>query len=387
MTRRKRFIFFCLSVAVAGMGFAWLGDDAGDGVAYRTEIVTRGDITAVVTGTGALNPVHLVEVGTQVSGKVSKLYVKVNDQVKAGQVLAEIDPALLLAQIKQDRTSLETARAAYEQAKRDLERVRILLAKDYVAKVDLERAQQAVLSTKNNYESAQTAIERDEVNLSYATITSPIAGVVIARDVTEGQTLQATFQAPTMFKIAGNLAEMQIEVGLSEADIGKVKVGMQATFTVNAFPDKAFSGTVQSVNLSPITQQSVMASAVMYGVTVSVDNEERLLLPGMTAYVSVTLSQQKDVLRVPAAALRFTPPPQQVSGLRRLFNPAASKPAPMSAPGDRNLKILYVLRAGTAVPLPVAVGATDESYVAVAGKGIEEGDLVITGMLRPARGR
>lgn len=387
MTRRQNLIVLCLSLAVAGIGFAWLRDDARDGVAYRTEIVTRGDITEVVTATGTLNPVHLVEVGTQVSGKVKKLHVKVNDQIMAGQILAEIDPALLLAQIKQDRAALETARAAYEQAKRDLERVRILLAKDYVAKVDLERAQQTVLFAKNNYESAQATIERGEVNLSYATITSPIDGVVIARDVTEGQTLQAMFHAPTMFKIAGNLAEMQIDFGLSEADIGKVKVGMQATFTVNAFPDKVFSGTVQSVNLSPITQQTVMASAVIYGVTVSVDNEERLLLAGMTAYVSVILSEQKDVLRVPAAALRFIPPVQQVSGLRRLFNPAASKLASSAAQGDSNIKTLYVLRSGTAVPLHVSVGANDGSYVAVSGKGIEEGDLVITGIQRPARGR
>ncbi len=377
----KRLLVLFVIVTLIAMSWHLPGDSGGSQPAYRTDKITRGDIKEVVTATGTLNPVQLVTVGTQVSGQVNKLYVKVNDHVKMGQLLAEIDPALLLAQIKQDRSSLETAKVGYEQAERDLNRTRMLLEKDYVAKVDLEHAQQAELQAKNSYDSAKTVIERDEVNLNYAKIVSPIDGIVISQEVTEGQTLQASFQAPTMFKIAGDLTKMKIEVNFSEADIGKVKVNLPATFNINAFPDRVFTGMVQSVNLNPTNQQG----SVTYGVTVTVDNQDQVLLPGMTAYVSVTLAEKKGVLRVLATALRFVPPPEPVSELQRMLRMFTGMKPERPAVPEAGSKTIYLLRHNELVPVTVTVGKTDESYVEIEGAGIAEGDTVVTGIMPPGR--
>jgi HlyD family secretion protein len=374
MKRFQKAVFLLLLLAVALLiGHLWLGG-GGDRISYRTARISRGSIAETVTASGTLNPVQLVNVGTQVSGQVSKVYVHANDQVKAGQLLAEIDPALLEAQVKQDRASLETARVNDEQAERDMKRTRVLLAKDYVAKVDLEHAEQAYLSAKNSYDAAKTQLDRDLVNLNYAKITAPIDGVVISQDVTLGQTVAASFQTPNLFKIAGDLTKMKIDVNLSESDIGRVKAGMPVTFTVGSFPDREFTGKIEVVNLNASNQQGV----VTYTVSVAVDNPDRLLLPGMTAAVSITLSERKDVLRVPVAALRFIPPPPPVSGLQRLLH-LTGGPLLLPAPASREKKTLYLLRDDVPVPAPVNTGVTDETYVEVSGEGIAEGDTVITG--------
>jgi len=368
------------ALLVAG-GWALTGN--GSQAAYRTAKITRGSITEMVTATGTLNPVQLVNVGTQVSGKINNVYVQVNDQVKAGQLLAEIDPSLLITQVNQDRSNLETARVNDEQAARDLERNRMLLAKDYVAKVDLEHAQQAYLLARNAYDSSKIQVERDEVNLNYAKILSPIDGVIISQDAALGETLTASFQTPNMFKIAGDLTKMKIDVNLSESDISKVKVDMPVTFTADAFSGRQFMGKVQRINLNPNTQQGV----VTYNVIVAVDNQDKVLLPGMTAYVSITLSEKKDVLRVPAAALRFVPPPEQVSGLRRLFSVAQrpNSPGISAISGGDHSQTLYLLRDGALVPVQVRVGSADDTYVEVFGDGIAEGDSVVTGLMPSGR--
>lgn len=379
----KRFIKRLIPVTlllllVAGVG-SLMGGDKG-GPAYRTEQVSKGDIVDVVSSSGTLNPIQLVTVGTQVSGQVNKINVVVNDQVKAGQVLAEIDPQLLKAQLRQDQSGLETAQVNFQQAERDLKRMRDLLAKDYVAKVDLERAQQAYQQARNSYESSKSIVERDKVNLGYATISAPIDGVVISTDVTLGQTVAASFQTPTLFKIAGDLTKMKIDVNLAEADISKVKVDMPVTFSVDAFPDRVFDGKVMTINLNPNNQQGV----VTYLVSVSVENPDKVLLPGMTAYVSVTLSKRANVLRVPASALRFTPPPESSSGLKRLFSASTlSRPRSNQAAMVAGAKIhsLYVLRDDHLTQVMVDTGSSNETYVEVSGKDIAEGDVVVTGLM------
>jgi HlyD family secretion protein len=367
-----------LAVLLIG-GWSGLGNEQNAPI-YRTEAITRGSIAEVVTAIGTLNPIELVSVGTQVSGQVSHVYVKVNDQVKAGQLLAEIDPSLLEAQLKQSHSSLETARIACEQARRDLERARVLLAKDYIARIDVEHAQQAYISTKNAYDVAQTQVERDKVNLNYSKIFAPIDGLVISQDITLGQTVAASFQTPNMFKVAGDLTKMKIAVNLSEADISKVKTDMPVTFTVDTFPDRQFAGVVQTVNVNPNTQQTT--GTVTYTIVVTVDNQDRLLLPGMTAYANITLSEKKDVLRIPATALRFLPPKKQKSGLQLLLNPDVQRQrSSASNEGDTDLRTIYLLRNNDIVPVEVKVGATDESYVEVSGKDISEGMQVITGIM------
>jgi HlyD family secretion protein len=379
--KRRRWIKLCLVLVLLGgsvVGLALL-NGSEDQIEYRTANVTRGDIAEITTVTGTLSAAKVVTVGTQVSGQVSKLNVKLNDEVKTGQLLAEIDPTLLLAQLKQDQTALETAKSNYEQVARDLERTRVLLAKDYVAKVDLEHAEQAFLTAKNSYAGAKTVVERDQANLNYTKIVSPIDGVVIDKQVDLGQTLAASLQAPTLFKIAGDLTQMKISLNLPEAFIRKVKEGMPVKFTVDALPDREFTGTVGTVNLNPNNQNG----AVTYTVDVSVDNPGRELLPGMTAYVTLTFSKREKALRVPASALRFVPPTEHVSGLQRLFG---KRPALVATPiAVRGAKTVYVLRDGQPAPISVRTGATDDEYVEVSADGIAEGDTVIVGVVAAKR--
>lgn len=356
--------------AVAGGALLVGGDPEPQ---LRTTKVTRGDIADVVSASGSLGPARVLTVGTQVSGQVSKLTVGPNDEVKAGQLLAEIDPTLLLAQIRQDRTALETARSNFEQAGRDVSRTRMLLAADYVARVDLEHAEQAYRAARNSYDAAKTVVDRDEANLGYTKILAPIDGVILSSDVELGQTLAASLQAPTLFRIAGDLTRMKINASLPEAFISKVKAGMEAKFTVDAFPGREFAGTVATVNLNPTSQ----GSGVTYSVEVRVDNPGRELLPGMTAYVSLTMSKRENVLRVPAPALRFSPQAESPGGLRRLFarQPGSADAPPVAKEG----KAVYVLRYDRPVRVAVMTGATDDNYVEVSGDGIAEGDAVIVG--------
>lgn len=383
MKKTKSIALILMSLLIVLVAWLSLGSkEVGD--TYRTAEITRGDIAEVVTANGTLNPLELVSVGTQVSGQISKLYVKVNDEVKKGQLLAEVDPSLLESQLKQTKASMETARTAFELAGRDLARTRSLVAKEYIARTDLERAEQSYQAAKNSYESAKSAVDKDIVNLGYTKITAPIDGVIISQEVTMGQTMAANFQTPNLFKIAGDLKKMKIDVSFSEADISKVKAGLPVSFTVDAFEDKEFSGTVQVVNLNPTNQSGV----VTYSVTVEVDNPDKLLLPGMTAFVRVILSERKSVLRVPAAALRFSPPKEQVGGLTKLFSLGVrQRNAPRNFGVDANAKqTIYLLKNNTLTPVEVKVGSTDETYVEVSGEGISEGDTVVTGLM-PVKSR
>lgn len=371
-------------ILLAALVVVWSSFDGGaDAPEYRTAKITRGSITEVVTANGALNPVELVTVGTQVSGQISKIYVNLNDEVKKGQLLAEIDPALVEAELKQARTNMETARLSYEQAGRDLERTRVLVKKDFLPKIDLERAEQSFFSARNGYDSSKTTVERAEVNLGYTKIYSPIDGVVIAQEVTAGQTLAANYQTPNLFKIAGDLKKMKIDVSYPESDISKVKAGQSVKFTVDAYPGEAFEGLVDVVNLNPKTEQGV----VTYSVTVIVNNEEKKLYPGMTAYVNVTLSEIKDVLRAPPSALRFVPPPEQTGGLKSLFQPNLRGPGlrPPKQAAQEGKATIYLLKGSSAQPVEVEVGKMDESFVAVSGADIKEGDEVIIGIVPTLR--
>jgi len=367
--------FLILFAALSALAAAWMFLSGSSAAAqYRTETIARGSIADVVTASGTINPLELLTVGAQVSGQVEHVYVKVNDKIKKGQLLADIDPSLLVTQLRQDQSALETAKSTFMQADRDLKRTRALFAKDYVAKVDLEKAEEAYQQAQNAYDAAKIVVERDQVNLSYAKITSPIDGVIISQDVTFGQTLATSFQTPSLFKIAGNLTQMKIDVNLSESDIVRVKAGMPVTFTVTAYPDREFKGVVQSVNLSPNTQQTV----VMYSVGVLADNADLLLLPGMTAYVSMTISEKKDVLRVTAAAFRFKPSPKPPSFAEQLFSGSTAQKSEPEDNGDD--KTIYLLKGGQSVPVIVKTGATDDTFVEISGDKIAEGDKVIIGM-------
>ncbi|MGB4549661.1 MAG: efflux RND transporter periplasmic adaptor subunit [Syntrophales bacterium] len=304
-----------LLLLAAGLFFYFRSGN--NGPKFRTQTASRGDIRATVTATGTMNAVTTVLVGTQVSGTISKLYVDFNSAVKKGQLLAQIDPASFQAQVDQARANLLAARANVQKAeasvvdtKRTLERNKTLFARDLIARSDVDTAETNYLSAEAQLAATRAAVAQTkaaldfaETNLRYTRIVSPVDGTVISRNVDVGQTVAASFQTPTLFNIAQDLTQMQIDTSVDEADIGKIKVGQPVEFSVDAYPDMTFKGKVSEVRIAPITVQNV----VTYDVVVRVENPELKLKPGMTANVSIILEDKKGVLRVPNAALRFRP--------------------------------------------------------------------------------
>ncbi len=316
---KKKILLIIAVLVVAGtiLGLTVFKGHKNGGVKYRTETLAKGDLEALVVTSGTLNPVRLVEVGSQVSGKIEKLYVDFNSQVKAGQVLAELDQSLLKAKIDQNQAnylsavaSLERAKVTLENLKKKYDRALSLFDKNLISFEEKEATEAAYLEAKTDVQSsnarlaqAKSQLDSSRVDLAYATIRSPIDGIVINRLVNIGQTVAASFQAPKLFEIANDLSKMQVECAVDEADIGKVKEGQKVRFTVDSFPDEMFSGTVNQVRYSPTTTSNV----VTYTTIVDVDNPGMKLRPGMTATVSIIAGEAKNVLRIPNAALRFTP--------------------------------------------------------------------------------
>ena len=304
-------------VAAAALGLGALKGRKNGAVKYRTEALGKGDIEALVVTSGTLNPVRLVEVGSQVSGKIDKLYVDFNSQVKEGQILAELDQSLLRAKIDQNnanylsaKASLEKSRVTLDNLQKKYERAKTLFGKNLISFEENEAAEASFLGAKTDVQSAEarlvqakSQLDSSRVDLGYATIRSPIDGVVINRLINIGQTVAASFTAPKLFEIANDLSKMQVECAVDEADIGKVKEGQKVRFTVDSFPDETFNGTVNQVRYSPTTTSNV----VTYTTIVDVDNLGLKLRPGMTATVSIITGEAKNVLRVPNGALRFTP--------------------------------------------------------------------------------
>lgn len=275
---------------------------------FRLDKVSQGDITMYVTATGTINPVISVEVGTQVSGIVSKLYADFNSIVKEGQVIAQIDPTFLQQAVKDASANLERARAQYAEAKRVLERTKTLYEKNLESQVNYDAALTQFESNQAALKQAQASLDRAKINLAYATIYAPISGVVIDRKVNIGQTVAASFSSPTLYTIANDLRKMQVETTVDESDIGKASIGQEATFTVDAYPDEEFKGTVSQIRLAPVSIQNV----VNYTVIINVNNDRLKLMPGMTANVKIMVGNSTNVLRVPNLALRFQPPAELV---------------------------------------------------------------------------
>lgn len=336
--------------------------------AYRTEAIDRGDMVQTVSANGTLNPVTLVSVGTQVSGTVKRLYADFNDRVKQGQVLLELDDAIYSAQVRQGEASVRNVQATLELARANEARMQALFAEEYVSRLELDQAVQARKSAEAQLAQAQAQLARDRANLGYSVIRSPVSGVVVARQVDIGQTVAASFQTPELFKIAQDLSKMQINSSFAEADVGQIREGQVAHFSVDAFPNRKFDARVQQIRLNPTVQQNV----VTYDVVLSVDNPELILLPGMTAYVNIVLAEKRDVLRVPNAALRY-----------KLAEAGAGNGRAMRdrGPAGRNV---YLLRAGKPVAVPLELGITDNRYTEVLAGDIRPGDAVIVGDSLPA---
>lgn len=345
---------------------------------YQTATITRGPITQAVTATGTLNPVVNVQVGSQVSGNIAKLFVDFNSQVKAGQVVAQIDPALFQATVTQAEGDLANAQAALELAKVNAKRTQDLFAKKTSSEADVDQAIANLHQAEANVKIKQGALDKAKADLDHCTITSPIDGVVISRSVDVGQTVAASLQAPVIFAIANDLTKMQIDANVAEADVGVVKVDQNVDFTVDAFPLQTFQGKVVQVRNAPITVQNV----VTYDTVIGVSNPDLKLKPGMTANVSIIVAHKDDVLQIKNAALRYRPPDATPVETKRTTTSRPGRPGGgRSSAGQegRAERTVYVLPSGASRPQPVQVktGISDGITTEVI-EGLKEGDRVVT---------
>jgi HlyD family secretion protein len=344
---------------------------------YRLQTVEKGDLNQTVSANGTINPVTLVNVGTQVSGTVKKLYVDYNSTVEKGQVLLELDNALLSAQLKQDLASVQNATASLELMTANEARTRSLYKQEYASRLELDTAVQAKKSAEAQLNLTHATVEKDRANLAYSVICSPVSGVVVDRSVDVGQTVAASLQTPTLFKIAQDLSKMQIDANFAEADIGSIRVGQAVKFTVDAFPNRNFQGVVRLVRLNPTNQQNV----ITYDVIINVSNPEQILMPGMTAYVSLAVAERKDVLLVPNAALRFKP----ADAKKQQNNQDVTKKRSEGEKPGRNSFTgrVYVLKNGQLLPVTVKLGITDNRNTEIISGELKAGDQLVTGDAQP----
>ncbi|WP_028842164.1 efflux RND transporter periplasmic adaptor subunit [Thermodesulfovibrio yellowstonii] len=332
---------------------------------FKTVKVQRGDIIQTVTATGNVNPVTTILVGTRVSGTIVALYADYNSLVKKGQLIAQIDPTPFENELKQSEADLYNAKSnlfksevSLKDAERTLKRKQELFNRDFIARSELDDAETAYNTAKAQYEiaiaqlkKAEAGLRQAKTNLGYTRIVSPVNGVVIAKNVEVGQTVAASFQTPTLFTIAPDLTKMQVDTNVDEADISKIKNGMEATFTVDAYSDRKFKGVVAQIRLSPTVTQNV----VTYDVVIAVDNTHLLLKPGMTANVTFVAQEKKNVIKIPNAALRF-----------RMPNAVPSKE-----------QGVWILRGGKPVRVKVKTGVSDGEWIEVVEGDIKEGEDVI----------
>ncbi len=379
-------------------------------VEWRTVAIEKGDLNVEVTASGTANPHFLVQVGTQVSGTIARIFVDFNSKVTKGQLIAVLDTTFLSAAVEDASASLGKVAAQENLARRNAERTKQLFDKGLAAQADLDQTIADYESAKAAVSSARSALDRAKINLAYAFIRSPITGVVVNRNVDVGQTVAASFSTPTLFTIADDLAKMQIQASIDEADIGQVKVGQTARFSVDAYPDRQFTGTVSQLRLQPSTVQNV----VTYTVMIDFDNPDFVILPGMTVNLTIAVKQARDVFKVPSAALKFKPekagtvasgktvvsdavpggsPASRSSGdlksgdagARRQWGGRDSlRKAPadsLKSPGTIERSRIFILEDGILKRVAVKTGLTSSGYTAVEGN-IKAGQLVVVGTVK-----
>jgi HlyD family secretion protein len=353
---------------------------------YQTAAVERGPIEASVSATGRIQPVEQVEIGSQVSGTVQKLFADYNASVTAGQVLCQLEPSSFRARVAQAEAAVALAEGAVTDGARSLRRVREQREQNAIPEVDLEAAEIALQQREADLQSAKAQLQVARVDLGHTTIRSPIDGVVIARTIDLGQTVAASPQSPRLFVIARSLANMRVETRIEEADIGLIRPGLPVTFTVDAYPDLTLHGQVEQVRLEPIVEQGV----VTYTTVIATENPDLKLRPGMTANVAVLIARRENALKVPNAALRFRPPAEPVGRPKATAAPhgaaadsagAAGAPASAMRPGE-----VYVLRRGKPTAIPVLRGITDGAMTEVVAAELGPDDRVIIGLQLEAKG-
>lgn len=360
---KKKALVIAAVAAIAALA-VWLlsGGKKEEKITFDTAAVAPANIMNSITATGTIEPVTSVTVGTQVSGIVSKLFVDYNSVVKKGQVIAELDKTNLMSQLNTAKTQLATAQSQLNYQTANYKRYKTLFEKGLVAADDFDNAKLSYTQAKEQVASAKEEVQRAQTNLGYATITSPIDGVVLSKSVEEGQTVAASFSTPELFTIAQDLTNMQVVADVDEADIGDVKEGERVTFTVDAYPDDTFEGKVKQVRQEATTTNNV----VTYEVVISAPNADLKLKPGLTANVTIYTAERKGVLSVPSKALRFTPQKETV-GKMKIVDAANAK------------NKVWTIEGNSIVAHKVNIGMTDGTNTQIVG-GIAEGTKVITGL-------
>lgn len=361
MNKKKITLVVAAILVVGAAVWMFWGPTPKNKVTYETAKVTKGNISNSVTATGTIEPVTEVEVGTQVSGIINKIYVDYNSVVKKGQVLAELDKINLQNTLATAKSNLQNAKTEYDYQLKNYTRIKTLHEKKLVSDTDYETALYSYDKARNSYNISRNDLAKAETNLGYATIYSPIDGVVLSRAVEEGQTVAASFSTPTLFTIANDLTDMRVIADVDEADIGDVQEGQRVTFTVDAFPNDTFEGKVTQVRQEATTTSNV----VTYEVVVSAPNPDLKLKPGLTANITIYTLEKNNVLSVPAKALRFTPEKGIIGAEDKVVD----------AQGEHKL---WTRQGNTFKAHAVTVGISNGVMTEITG-GISEGDVIITG--------
>ena len=382
MKKKRKIWLIVLGIAVVAIAAILIGKarkSANKELVIRTHAVAEYTVENTVTATGTIEPVETVEVGTQVSGKVEKIYVDFNDEVKKGQLLAELDKLTLNQSLSRARASLTSAESQLNYAKLTYERTKQLYEASAATLAAYQEAQNTYTQAQMSKKNAQAAYDQAMVDLGYAEIYSPIDGIVLDRAVEVGQTVAASFSTPTLFTLANDLTKMQVEADVDEADIGQVKVGQRVTFTVDAYMEDTFDGTVNQIRMKPTTTSNV----VTYTVIIGAPNPDLKLFPGMTASVTI-VTEEETGLAVPAEAFNFTPDEQVLKTMRKPEKPEGQMPEPPQ--GERpemdgkamvgNHNMVWLKQGDNIMPRPVKVGMSDGAYKIVE-QGLQAGDSVV----------
>ena len=381
MKKKKKIWLIILGIAVLAIAAILIvkaSKSANKELVIRTHVVEEYTVENTVTATGTIEPVETVEVGTQVSGKVEKIYVDFNDVVKKGDLLAELDKLTLNQSVSRAKASLTSAESQLNYAKLSYERTKQLYESNAATLAAFQDAQNTYTQAQMSKKNAQAAYDQAKVDLSYAEIYSPIDGIVLDRAVEVGQTVAASFSTPTLFTLANDLTKMQVEADVDEADIGQVKVGQRVTFTVDAYMEDSFDGTVSQIRMKPTTTSNV----VTYTVIIDAPNPDQKLFPGMTASVTVVTEEQTG-LAVPAEAFNFTPDEQVLKAMRKPEKPEGQMPEPpqgerpeMDGNAMANRNMVWLKQGDNIMPRPVKVGMSDGAYKIIE-QGVQAGDSVV----------
>ena len=381
MKKKRKIWLIILGIvvlAIAAIVIVKLTKSANKELVIRTHVVEEYTVENTVTATGTIEPVETVEVGTQVSGKVEKIYVDYNDVVKKGQLMAELDKQTLNQSLSRAKASLTSAESQLNYAKLTYERTKQLYEANAATLAAYQEAQNSYTQAQMSKRNAQASYDQARVDLAYAEIYSPIDGIVLDRAVEVGQTVAASFSTPTLFTLANDLTKMQVEADVDEADIGQVKVGQRVTFTVDAYMDDVFEGTVNQIRMKPTTTSNV----VTYTVIIEAPNPDQKLFPGMTASVTIVTEEQTG-LAVPAEAFNFTPDEAVLKAIRKADKPEGQRPEPpqgerpqMDKSSATSHSVVWLKKGADMMPRPVKVGMSDGAYKIIE-EGVQVGDSVV----------